>query len=407
MRTRSLLTAVVVAFACSGSSLLWAADDSSDVSKVDAALAESQNTGKPILAIGISKTCPSCQALKERLQTDKSLQPLLSNFVPLVLSTDAGESGDWSNFERKFPSEGNGIPKVYVVRADGEKLHAGSGAPEKLPEFLKEKLAESGRPLTEKQAEQLKLLVAAATKLSDAGSLAAAMAKLKPALGAKSYAKPAVAAEELGKSLAEKVQATVDEADGKLSSPDEAIGAAVTLVETFRVYSKTLPDVAKGVNEKLVKYRKNPEKRELFKQADLVDKASVMAVKNSAKGLSMFQAIVAKHPDTPVAALAETKIKELEALGASADTKTAAKKPTGKSAAADLAAAAGDASPEQIAKLAASIDPKKMASIMKMAKTFAAQNPGKARKYLQQVIDANPDSAAAVEAQKLLDSLQK
>lgn len=400
MRVHVLLSVIALAVASMAPSLVSAADTSA----VDAALAESQNTGKPILAIGISKTCAPCQALKERLKTDKSLQPLLSNFVPLVLSTDAGESGDWSNFERKYPSEGNGIPKVYVVRADGEKLHAGSGAPEKLPEFLQEKLSESGRPLNEKQAEQFKTALATATKLSDSGNIAAAMTKLKPLLGSKSYAKPAVAAEELGKSLAEKVQATVDEADGKLASPDEALHGAVTLVEVFRVYGKTLPDVAKGVNEKLVKYRKNPEKRELFKHADLIDKANVMAVKNSSKGLTMFQAIVDKNPDTPAAELAKTKIEELKTAGATAEAKPAGKKPA--AAGADLAAVAGNLPPEQVAKLAASIDPKKLDSYMKMARQFAAKNPQKARAYLQQIIDAKPDSAAAVEAQKLLDSIR-
>jgi len=252
------------------------------------------------------------------------------------------------------------------------------------------------------------LLTAAETTKADATKAGATKAGATKA-GATKTGVTKAEATKADATLAKKVQARVDQADAQLNSPDEAIGAAVTLVEIYRVYGKSLPTVTKGMHEKLVKYRKNPERRELLKQADLVDKANVVAAKNPAKGLLLYQTIVDKYPDTPVAALAETKIQQLKGQGNSTAVAGAAIVPVDSAVGFDPAAGSVGRvpSPEKVARLASSMDPNKLASIVKMAKVYAARNPEKAREFLQKVITSNPDSPAAAEAQKLLDSLAR
>src|SRR5688572_22240723 len=92
------------------------------ITSVDEAVALSQKTGKPILAMAGNQTCPACVRLQERLSTDRSLAVFAGQFVPLKVTTDG--NADWGTWSRKYPVEGNGIPKFYIIRADGTKMFA-------------------------------------------------------------------------------------------------------------------------------------------------------------------------------------------------------------------------------------------------------------------------------------------
>jgi tetratricopeptide (TPR) repeat protein len=356
-----------------------------EVSRIDAALALSQNTGRPVLAVAGSKACGPCQALKKRLYTEAGLQPLIAQFIPLELSTDEEGHDEWVTWERKFPSEGNGIPKLYVVRADGEKLYAAS-APDELPQFLQLHLQQSGQPVTDKQNRQIDSLVTAATKLSESGDLAGAVLKLKPALKVESFARSAKAAQDLYRSFAEKAQAAVDEAEANFGKGTEGMAAAVTLVQTARVYTKSLPEVAKDANQKLIEHRKDADHRELLRQAELICYANVVAKQSPSKGLTMFRTIADKHSGTPAAELAEARIAELEGAGT-----TSSSKPLEDFLEAEPSTGA---------------DPKKAASQLRLARTFAQNRPEKAREYAKQVIELAPSSADAKEARQLLEKLK-
>jgi hypothetical protein len=87
-----------------------------DLLTIEQAMARSQATGRPILAMAGSKTCAPCQALLQRLSTDTTIAPLVTQFVPLKVDTDGDGWGEWAT---KYRHEGNGIPILFVIRADG------------------------------------------------------------------------------------------------------------------------------------------------------------------------------------------------------------------------------------------------------------------------------------------------
>ena len=91
-------------------------------------------------------------ALKKRLKSDASLRPILAQYVPLELKSNEPE---WSAWERKFPSEGNAIPIVYIVRADGQVLYGKSGSPDELGKFLVAYRKQAGAALSAKQVKDL------------------------------------------------------------------------------------------------------------------------------------------------------------------------------------------------------------------------------------------------------------
>ncbi len=58
-------------------------------------------------------------ALLERLQRDQSLARYAGWFIPLKIETNGSEWGKWVS---RYQHEGNSIPIVFVVRADGQRV---------------------------------------------------------------------------------------------------------------------------------------------------------------------------------------------------------------------------------------------------------------------------------------------
>jgi hypothetical protein len=87
----------------------------------------------------------------KRFREDLQLAPVVAQFVPLKLDTRTPE---WQAWARQHPHEGNAIPIVYVVRADGETLYAKTGAPQgdDLPRLLIAHLGLAGKAITPAQA---------------------------------------------------------------------------------------------------------------------------------------------------------------------------------------------------------------------------------------------------------------
>lgn len=76
----------------------------------------------------------------------------MSQFVPLKIDTSSDEYREWSRTHKK---EGNSIPILYVVRADGKTIYAKSGSlrGDDLPNMLIAALDQSGKVLPLKQAQ--------------------------------------------------------------------------------------------------------------------------------------------------------------------------------------------------------------------------------------------------------------
>ncbi len=83
------------------------------------------------------------------------MTPLSAQFVPIKIDVASDAYNDWSSL---FPHEGGkGIPVVYIIRADGKKQYAQTGAlgTAALTRLLNSNLATAGTILNQAQVEQL------------------------------------------------------------------------------------------------------------------------------------------------------------------------------------------------------------------------------------------------------------
>jgi hypothetical protein len=295
---------------------------------IEQALAKSQATGRPILAMAGSKTCAPCQALLERLSTDRSIAPLVMQFVPLKVETDGEHWGEWAS---KYSHEGNGIPILFVIRADGEKLYGKSGAKNgnELPLFLAEHLKSAGRIFNDEQLATIKSAVSESNKaLAEGDSWTAVkriqgLSKLGTPGKLASFATPAVEADALYAKLVEEGKAALVAAQEKLSGNDKLEGV-LGVLSANRVYG-TLAELKKDLVSAEREISKNKTLAETLRQAEAIDRALAMAgTKTTRKSApAALELVMTRFPGTPAAELAKVKLAELEgtapAVGADAD----------------------------------------------------------------------------------------
>jgi thiol:disulfide interchange protein len=88
----------------------------------DAALAESGQTGKPILVDFTASWCPPCKVMKHEVWPDAQVAAVVNDgYVPLLVDVDAPENADVA---RKYAIQG--IPTILVIDATGAVLRSGS-----------------------------------------------------------------------------------------------------------------------------------------------------------------------------------------------------------------------------------------------------------------------------------------
>ncbi len=308
-----------------------------------------------------------------------ALRPLVAQFVPLLIDTASDDYREWS---QKYRGEGDTIPKVFVIRADGEQLYGESASPSgtELRAFLERHLALAGRPLSEAELARVAETMEKVLARHEAGDIAEAVALLKPLLGSGSYARDCVAADELGEELVAKATDKMEAADKQLEE-GESLAGTLALVQVQRFYGR-LPALTQTIGQRLRTLRGDNELRSVLEQARALDRAAEQVDRgNTSRAVAQYRRVVANYPDTDAAALAED---ELAALAETADTATTASKPSGPPTEAAL---------------------KKAASYLRLARSFAEKRPEKAREYAEQVIDLAPDTELAGEAAALLDEL--
>jgi hypothetical protein len=247
-------------------------------------------------------------ALKKRLRTEASLRPILAQYVPLELNTAEPEFSAWS---RKFPSEGNGIPKVYVVRADGEVLYGKSGTPDELPKFLVAYRKQAGAILTAKQMKDLTAGLEKAKKAQADGDMATAMKEIGKFAAVNSYAAVVMEGKELATKMLEEAKEELKKAEEQLATSDEALTGAVALLRVIRVY-QPFKDVVKSAGQTRAKFQK--EKRDVLTLAEQLDAAAKLEdTKAFDRATKAYQGIIQRNPDSPAAKLAQERLEAVEA----------------------------------------------------------------------------------------------
>jgi len=180
--------------------------------------------------------------LEKRLATDRSLTGLVAQFVPLKIKTS---SPDWRKINQKYPTPGNTIPVVYIIRADGKKIFAerSSLAGEKLPFVLSGSLQNAGGILSDQQSQSVIRAVAVARQSLDSGDVYSAVQAIKPLtnLGSlgnlQSYAKPIQNANSVVGDILKQAGVDLKEIETSLQSTDTAVRGTAGLFSAMRTYS--------------------------------------------------------------------------------------------------------------------------------------------------------------------------
>jgi hypothetical protein len=238
-------------------------------------------------------------------------------FVPLKVETD-GE--DWGKWASEYPHEGNSIPIIYIIRADGQRMYGRSGGlpGDALPQLMTQQLAQAGRIFNDHEFALLEKSLAAANKAIADGDIHAAVKtitgirKLGPPGNLGSFAKAAVEADALVKKLTEQGKTRLDEAKQKIAAGNPPFETVLALAETDRVFG-LLPDLKNELSAAIRDLRKDAALRTTLEQAEALDKAKGLLALGGGKtrAAGALKHIISRWPDTPAAKLAAEQLEKI------------------------------------------------------------------------------------------------
>ena len=262
--------------------------------------------------------------LLDRLENDRSLARFAGQFVPLKIVTN--NNPDWAKWARLYPVDGNGIPRLYVIRADGERLYAGVGSlpGEKLPLMMLSTLQQAGRSFSEPDAALMNTAVNKTKTQLDQGNLFAAAVALSALTkfgspdNLNSFAKPAVTAGEIYTQLLSALDQEVNQAQAKLtesSQETKPLEDVITLFEAEASY-KLFPSLKSKAGTLTRNLHKEAVDDETISQADNLVKARLLALSTNPRlrnrASSAYTSVIRRFPNTPVEQMARDELSAIE-----------------------------------------------------------------------------------------------
>lgn len=276
--------------------------------------------------------------LMKKFAKDRNFASLAAQYVPIKISTDSEE---FQELYRAYRPEGGGIPYLFVIRADGEKLYAGTGRIKdaELLLMLTQSLAKSGRVYNERQLRSLTEALAKAQKFYDENDfdIAYRIFNSNRSLGISaepdSFAEPAMNASQL---LAEMDKAGIQAIAGiekileDQQELDDPSDVALKFVDAERQFGSS-PDLKKKIRDLHRKIRSNKVVSALVTDAQKVFK---LQRSRSPNRIELLQGLAEKHQDNQVGAKALQIIDESKVADSKTDQKRTTvenKKPDAKS----------------------------------------------------------------------------
>ena len=257
--------------------------------------------------------------LLKRLNTDQKIAPIVAQFVPIKLDVDTEEYRIW---RRDHASEGDSIPKLFVVRGDGETLYGKSGSlkGDALPNMLIRALERSGQILSAKNVQALTAASDRFEALKDAGDIAGAIKalskvkKMGPPGKIPSYAASASRLNESVNQMVDEVKIQLKDLAKPLeeASTLDQLQAILKYLEIRREYGALRiikPDLS--AYQKLLTSSK--ELGPLYREAKILDTSRIAKTKSSqARATAKLRALVSSTEIEEVKSAAEKLLAEME-----------------------------------------------------------------------------------------------
>ena len=244
-------------------------------------------------------------------------------FVPVKIVTDGNP--EWGKWARKYPIDGSGIPRLYVIRSDGEMMYGAVGSlpGDKLPQMLLAALQRSGRAFSAAEAQMLQTAVADAQTALDNGDLLRASIALMPVtkfgspdeIG--SYASAAVEAGEVYQRLQAQIESSAEKAKARLDEGDfdRVLDSMLTLCEAEAAF-KLFPKLKRQAADFTREYRTAESYSGLYVQSEaLVRARSLRAVSSpryQSRAVRAYSDVIRRFPGSGVERLAKEELKQLD-----------------------------------------------------------------------------------------------
>lgn len=257
-----------------------------------------------------------------RLEHDRSLARFAGQFVPLKIVTDGNPQ--WSKWARKYPIDARGIPRLYVVRADGELLFGAVGSlpGDKLPQMMLASLSQAGRMFSEAESQLLEQAVTKSQTALDNGELLTASFALSETLKLgspdqlQSFARPALMASELYETLQAELDSKTQKTTEELSDNDnqEPVDLLLALLEVGAAY-RLFPDLKSKATRITRDLKKNKTYAQTLPQAELLLKARVLKASSlrlaRSRAPAAYANVIRRYPGSRVAELARAELAQI------------------------------------------------------------------------------------------------